>query len=62
MTEIFTKELAYLFLKVLKLPLVQLYPLIRVANRSILQQGSKHHEETESQIDVQSFHIRNLWQ
>ena len=42
--------------------LPQLYPLVCVAHTCIFHHGSKHHEETDEQINILGFHVGYLGQ
>ena len=42
--------------------LPQLDPFVRVADTGILNQGSKHHEEADKEVDVNGLHVGDLGQ
>ena len=42
--------------------LPQLDPLVRVADAGILDQGPKHHEEADKEVDVDGLHVGDLGQ
>ena len=44
-------------LELLEPLLVHLDPLSAVADRGVLQEGTKHHAETKGQVDIKSLHV-----
>ena len=41
---------------------VKLYSLVSVANTSILNEGTKHHEEADKEVNVDGLHVGDLGQ
>ena len=55
-------HLLHALLELLQLLLVHLDPLAAVADRGVLQESTEHHAEAEGEINIQSFHVGDLWQ
>ena len=51
-----------LLLELLKSPHVEFDPLARVGDGGVLQQGTEHHEEAHSEVDIKRLHVGDFRQ